>query len=135
MSADNKSVILRFHEEVWNKGNYAAIDGLVGPNWTMHDANTPPMPPGPESMKMMAAGYKGAFPDMTTTVEQLLADGDYVVARWRCDGTHNGDLMGLAPTGKKVTFRGTETHRVADGKIQETWINWDLADMMKQVSA
>ena len=132
--ADNKSIVQRFHEEVWNKGNYSAIDGLIGPNWTMHDANTPPMPGGPEGMKAMAAGYKGAFPDMRTTLEQVVGEGDRVVVRWRCDGTHTGDLMGLAPTGKKVSFCGTEIHRVADGQIQETWLNWDMADMMRQLS-
>ena len=79
--------------------------------------------------------YRNAFPDVQMSVEDQVAEGDIVVTRWIASGTHQGDLMGIAPTGNRVTVAGTSIERVVDGRIEETWDNYDALGMMQQIWA
>jgi predicted ester cyclase len=79
--------------------------------------------------------YRNAFPDVQMHVEDQVAEGDMVVTRWIASGTHQGDLMGIAPTGNRVTVAGTSIERVVNGKIEETWDNYDALGMMQQIGA
>jgi steroid delta-isomerase-like uncharacterized protein len=133
MSEGNKTIVRRLFEEVWNKGNLQLTDELLAPNYAHHDASTPDVGRGPESEKKRAALYRTAFPDIRLTVEEIIAEGETVVARWSCRGTHKGDLSGIAPTGKPFTISGVSIARLANGKIAEGWVNWDALGLMQQL--
>ena len=133
MYEGNKNVVRRLFEEVWNKGNLQVTDELFTPNYTHHDASTPDVGRGPESEKKRATLYRAAFPDFRLTIEDLIADGETVMARWSCRGTHKGDLSGIAPTGKQFTISGVSIARFANGKMAEGWVNWDALGLMQQL--
>lgn len=133
MSDANKNAVRRLIEEVWNKGNLAVTEELFAPNYIHHDASTPDVGLGPDSEKKRATLYRNAFPDFRLTIEDIIAEGETVVARWSCRGTHKGDLSGIAPTGKPFTISGISIARFASGKMVEGFINWDALGMMQQL--
>ena len=133
MSEGNKFVIRRSFEELWNKGNLSLADELYTPNYEHHDASSPDFGRGPESEKKRAALYRTAFPDLQLTIEDIIAEGQTVMARWSCRGTHKGDLSGIAPTGKQVTISGVSIARFTNGKMVEGWVNWDALGLMQQL--
>ena len=77
--------------------------------------------------------YRTAFPDMRITIEDQVAEGDKVVTRWTASGTHQGDLMGIDPTGRRATVTGITIDRISGGKVEETWTNFDAMGMMQQL--
>ncbi len=87
----------------------------------------------PNRYAVQRASYRTAFPGNQLTVEDYLAEGDTVVSRWTGRGTHKGDLMGIAPTGKQVTVTGISIQRIANGKIVEEWSNYDMLGMLQQL--
>lgn len=133
MSEDNKAILRRFMDEGFNKGNAAIADELIAPNWVNHDPATPPLPPGPEGIKALFGIYRSAFPDLTFTVDDQIAEGDLVVTRWTARGTHQGELMGIPATGRSGVVTGIEIDRVVNGKIEETWVNWDTMGLLQQL--
>ena len=133
MSEANKNVVRRLFEEVWNKGNLPVADELFAPNYAHHDPSTPDVGRGPESEKKRATLYRTAFPDLHLTIEDIIAEGQTVMARWSCRGTHKGDLSGIAPTGKQMNISGVSIAHFAGGKMTEGWINWDALGLMQQL--
>jgi steroid delta-isomerase-like uncharacterized protein len=133
MSDTNKNVVRRLFDEVWNKGQQQIADELFAPAYTHHDASTPDTGRGPDGEKRRVAIYRTAFPDLRLTVEDLTAEGETVTARWSCQGTHQGDLNGIAPTGKRVTISGISVARFTNGKMVEGWVNWDALGMLQQL--
>jgi steroid delta-isomerase-like uncharacterized protein len=133
MSEGNKFVIRPSFEELWNKGNLSVADELFTPNYAHHDPSTPDVGRGPESEKLRVTLYRTAFPDLRLTIEDIIAEGETVMARWSCRGTHKGDLSGIAPTGKQVTISGVSIARFDSGKMVEGWVNWDALGLMQQL--
>ena len=133
MSDANKNVVRRLFEEVWNKGNLPVADELFAQNYNHHDSSTPDFGRGPESEKKRAALYRNAFPDIRVTVEDLIAEGESVTARWSCHGTHKGELNGITPTGKQITISGISVARFTNGKMIEGYVSWDALGMMQQL--
>jgi steroid delta-isomerase-like uncharacterized protein len=133
MSEQNKAIVRRLFEEFWNKGNLSVADELFAPNYEHHDPSTPDFGRGPESEKKRATLYRTAFPGVRLTIEDTIAEGETVVARWSCRGTHKGDLSGIAPTGKQFTISGVTIARLANGKMAEGWVNWDALGLMQQL--
>ena len=133
MSETNKTVVRRLFEEVWNKGNLPVTDELFAPNYAHHDSSTPDVGRGPESEKKRATLYRTAFPDLRLTIEDIIAEGETVMARWSCRGTHKGDLSGIAPTGKQFSISGVSIARLTNGKMAEGWVNWDAQGLMQQL--
>lgn len=133
MSEENKAVVRRWFEELWNKGNLSVADEIFAPTYAHHDPSTPDFERGPESEKKRATLYRTAFPDLRLTIEDLIAEGETVMARWSCRGTHKGDLSGIAPTGKQFTISGVSIARLAGGKMVEGWVNWDAQGLMQQL--
>src|SRR6266516_2389300 len=122
---DNKALSRRLFQEFWDQKNLAVADELLAANHVDHTPGSPPgLPPGPEGLKQFAAVYFTAFPDLRITIDDLVAEGDKVVTRWTTRATHQGDLMGIPPTGKQVTITGITIDRIAGGKIAETWTNF-----------
>jgi len=135
MSEVNKTIVRRLFEEVWNKGNLSVADELFTPNYDHHDPSTPDFGRGPESEKKRATLYRTAFPDLRLTIEDIIAEGETVVARWSCRGTHKGDLSGIAPTGKQFTISGVSIARFSGSKMAEGYVNWDALGLMQQLGA
>ena len=131
----NKANMRRFYEEVFNKGNLAAIDELASTGFVDHEL-PPEMPPGLEGVRQYLTIFRTAFPDMRATLEELIAEGDKIVARVTFTGTHKGDFMGIPATGKSVKFSSIDIMRIgADGKAVEHWGSTDMLGMMQQLGA
>ena len=143
---DNKAIARRLYEEVWNKGNVAAVDELIAPNYVDHfhyPANV--LVPAEyqlslEQIKQIVSHFRTTFPDFHYTVELQVAEGDLVVTRLTARGTHTGEYRGLMykgipPTGKLVTWTYTAIVRIVDGKIVEQWSNGDDLGRLKQIGA
>jgi len=133
MSEQNKTNVRRLFEEVWNKGQMPVADELFAPSYTHHDSSTPDVGRGPESEKKRVTLYRNAFPDIRFTIEDMLAEGETVVARWSCRGTHKGELNGIAPTGKQFNITGVSIARFTNGKMFEGYVNWDALGLMQQL--
>lgn len=101
---DNKANARRFYEEVWNQRNLAITDELSAINFV--DQSLQPPVHGLEGLKRFISMYLTAFPDIHFTIEDLISEGDKVVVRYTATGTHQGELMGIAPTGKHATVTG-----------------------------
>ena len=132
MSEENKALVRRFHEEVINKGNLGVMDELCAPNMVDHSL-PPEFPAGMEGTKQMISMFRAALPDVRVTIEDLIAEGDKVTCRWTACGTHKGDFMGIAATGKQVTVTGIGIDRIVGGKAVEHWESFDQFGMMQQL--
>ena len=136
MSQENKTIARRVCEEVFSaQGDLEVADELFAPNFVGHDPASPEDIRGPDGVKEFASMFRNAFPDVQLSVEEQVAEGDMVVTRWIASGTHQGELMGIAPTGNRVTVAGTSVERIVNGKIEETWDNYDALGMMQQIGA
>ena len=98
----------------------AVADEVLAPDLKEHNP-LPGQGPGREGHKQVVAAFRAAFPDLRVSTEDLVAEGDRVVLRWRAEGTHQGELMGVPATGKRVTLTGIEILRIADDQIVERW--------------
>ena len=130
---ENKAIVRRNFEESWNKRNLAVADKLFAPDYIGHFAAHPEPVSGIEAYKQFMSGYFVAFPDACFDIEDILAEGDKVVARWTVRGIHKGNLAGIPPTGKQVMVTGMWILRVAGGKIAEQWGINDTLGLMQQL--
>ena len=130
---ENKTITRRFLEEIFAGGNLELVDELFAPNFVLHDPSVPQEVLGPEGIRQYITMYRTAYPDTYFTIEDQIAEGDRVVTRWTGQGTHQGELMGIPPTGARVTVTGIEIDRIAGGKIEETWVSYDALGMMQQL--
>jgi len=132
MSAhENKALARRGIEEVFGRGNLAVADEVYANDFVGH--SPPDEIKGHEAIKQFASMWRSAFPDLQFTIEDQIAEGDKVVTRWTARGTHEGELQGIAPTGKQVTMSGITVSRIAGGRIVEGWTNRDALGMLVQL--
>ena len=130
---ENKAIVSRATEELWNKNNLAVVDELYATNFVSHGSDIPGVTPDREGYKQFVTMSRTALPDFHTTIEDMIAEGDKVVQRFTARGTHKGEFMGIPPTGKQVTITGIAIDRIAGGKIVENWVNMDMLGMMVQL--
>jgi steroid delta-isomerase-like uncharacterized protein len=130
---ENKALVRRFYEEVWDKGNLAVCEEVFTPDYVRHDPRATEPPPGPEGQKQIAADFRAAFPDLRVTVDLLVAEGAYVVGRWTAAGTHSGSWAGLEPTGRAVSFSAVNIWRFENGKASEIWNHRDDLGLLEQL--
>jgi len=128
-------VVRRFFEVAFSEGDLDLIDDLVADDAVGYDPAQPEPIRGAEGMKELVTMYRSAFPDLAFEVHETLRDGDLVAVRWTSTGTHDGELMGIEPTGKEVTVEGIEIDRVEDGKIVESRVSWDALGLLRQLGA
>ncbi|MCP5098373.1 MAG: ester cyclase [Chloroflexi bacterium] len=129
----NKAVVRRFVDEVQNKHKLDVLDEVFSPDMVDHSHIT--SPPNRDGTKQMFAMMFSAFPDFTATIQDQVAEGDKVVTRKTFTGTHQGDYMGMPPTGKEISFEVIEVVRLVDGKITDHWAVGDMLKMMQQLGA
>ncbi len=128
---ENIANVRRLNDEVWNKGNLAVVDELVTPDYVFHGPETEIK--GPEGLKQYIAAMRTAFPDLHMTIEDMVAEGDMVAARYTARGTFKGEFMGIAPTGKQMTLPNTAFARFKGGKQVEVWPYMDTLAWYKQL--
>jgi serine phosphatase RsbU (regulator of sigma subunit)/predicted ester cyclase len=122
----NEALVRRYFEEVWAKGNVAAVDEFMAPNYVEHTV-PPGSPPGRDALKQRVAMYHEAFPDVRRVLHDLLAQGDRVAYRWSASGTHLGEWAGIPPTGLHMATRGITIYRIAGGRCVEGWASVDVS--------
>ena len=128
----------RLIEESFNDGNLELVDRLVAADAPNHDPALPAQMRdllGPEALKRVVTMYRAAFPDLRMTVDDVIATDDKVVLRWHSEGTHRGELAGLAPTGARGSVTGISIDRWQDGKNVEAWTEWDNMGLARQLGA
>lgn len=137
LAEDNRALIERWFEEVWNKGREEAIDELFASDGVAHgladDAGEPLR--GPENFKPFYRKFREAFPGVRVTVEDTVTEGDKVAARCVVRGRHEGEGLGLAATSRDVNFSGICIVRIRDGQIAEAWNSFDFLSMFRQLGA
>lgn len=135
MAQENSALIRRWFEEVWNEGRMEAIDEMASPDVVGHGQAQHNTDIGLNEFRTFAVGLRRAFPDMNVVIDQVIEQGDKVVARWTSTMTHKGEFLGFAPTGKRATITGTSIQRISNGKIVEGWDNWDQLGLLVQIGA
>ena len=137
MSEENKALVRRWFEEVWNKGNEAAIEEMFASDGVAHGLADEPEKAmrGPQDYKPFYLKFRSAFPEIEVVVEDMVAEGDKVAARCRVRGKHQSDSLGFAATGRSMEFTGITIVRIQKGKIVEAWNNFDFMTMFKQLGA
>lgn len=130
---DNKALVRRFYEDVFNQRNLGLVDELCSPTHVFH--NPPTTLHGREEFKQLLSQYITAFPDARFTIQDAIAEGDRVASRYRFQGTHQGELMGIPPTGKQVTVTGIIINRIEGSQSVEGWLNFDALGLLQQVGA
>jgi steroid delta-isomerase-like uncharacterized protein len=136
MSEENKTLARRFLKEAFNEGNLDVVDEIVASDYVLHDPTLPDEEiRGPEGFKGFVQMYRSAYPDTDITVEDQIAEGDAVVTRWTARGTHQGELLGVAPSGNRVEISGITIDRFSEGKFAESWTSYDALGMLRQIGA
>ena len=138
MFEENKAIIRRDIEEVWDKGHLEVVDELYAKDYAGHIAASTTTLDGPEAVKQLLGVYHFAYPDIHFTINDQVAEGDLVATRWTARGTHQGDFSAftenIAPTGEKLIVTGMSFHRIVDGRIKESWMNWDALGMLQSMT-
>jgi len=135
MSEQSKAIARRFFEDVFWHGRLDAVDELFAVDYQDHDPVNEEDTYGRDGVREEIAAYRAGVSDLRFTIEDQVADGDRVVTRWNARGTHDGELFGVTATGNAIDVHGITIHRLADGRIQEGWWNWDVLGLMRQVGA
>ena len=133
MSNDNKELIRRY-QEAYNRGELDRLHEFVAPDWVAHTW-APGFPKSLDATREVHLMHVSACPDLEYTIEDLIAEGDRVVARFTARGTHLGPLLGFPPTGKHLEVQGISIFRIAGGKIVEHWAVSDIAGLLVQLGA
>ncbi len=120
MSEENKTIVRRYLDELWNKGNRAILDELATPNFALTSSGD---------------AFRSSFTGIRLTVDDQVAEGDKVVTRWTVTGTHTGEFEGIASTGKHVTFTAISIHRMEGGKLAERWAAVSVLGVQQQLGA
>jgi len=133
MSEQNKTLARRWFEDLFSRGNLDVANEILSAEFVDHLTHEDER--GLEELKLYVSIYRTAFPDIQDAVEDIVAEGDKVVVRWTSGGTHQGEFMGVAPTGRHVTFTGMRLFRIAENKIVESWVNIDERGLQEQLGA
>ena len=131
---ENKALLRRSVEEFFSaQGDLDVADEIYAPNYVGHNPLDPEDVRGPEGAKEQARMYRSAFPDVRLSIEEQVAEGDKVVTRWIGSGTHQGEMMGIAPTGNQIRVDGITISRIQDGKVVEDWELFNALGLMQQL--
>ena len=138
MSAElNKTIALRFYEELWNNRNLEVADEIFAPDCLTHQLQSggdcAGVSRGPEAVKHHVAEWLAGFSDLQFTVEQIIAEADQVMSRSVMLGSHMGTWLGLAPSGKQVSIRMFVVQRIVNGKIAEDWVLVEALGFFQQL--
>jgi steroid delta-isomerase-like uncharacterized protein len=126
----NKAVVRRYLDEVWNKGNLTVIDELIAPDYLQHTRN---VPPGREGVKQFFRLMRTAFSNVAYQVDDMVAEEDKVVWRWTITGIHSGTFQDITATGKPFIITGINIVRMENGQLSENWGEQDNLGLLQQL--
>jgi steroid delta-isomerase-like uncharacterized protein len=128
-----RAAMVRYYEEIWNQGRLEVCDELIAPDYVNHSAPLPGLPPGPGGLRQIVAAVRRAFPDLHYTIEDMVLGGEKAALRTTMRGTHRGDFLGVAPTGRKVEVRELQIEHFRDGQIVAHWHLIDDLGLRRQL--
>ena len=133
MSAEESKAIVRQFWGVWDEGNIGLVDELLASDYVNHSPGIPDQPEGSDGVRAVVAMFRSGMPDLRVIIEDMIAEGDKVATRYTLEGTHEGELFGIPPTGQHLSIKSISVERVSDSKIREHWRITDTLDMMQQL--
>ncbi len=132
MSMENRAIVRRLYEEVWNRRRLELVDELISPSHALQSPDASGSGIGPEAYKRQVLKFLKGFPDMSMTIE-VVGEDEKIAVAWTFSGTHDGEFKGIPATHKKVSIDGVTINHVANGKIMDSFLNWDVLSFMKQL--
>ncbi len=133
MSINNKVIVRRLYEEVWNKRRLELVDEIISPSHAIHDPTVSGSAVGPEAYKRQVTRFITAFPDLRLTIEDIVGENEKLAVAWTISGTHRGEFMGITATNKKVSVDGITINHIVNAKIMDSYISWDAWGAMQQL--
>jgi steroid delta-isomerase-like uncharacterized protein len=133
MSVENKTIVRRLYEEVWNERKLEVVDELLSASHALNDPIVSGSQVGPELYKRRVMELTTAFPDLCFTIEDTVEEGEKFVTCWTISGTHRKEYMGIPATGKKMSLEGITIHHIGKGKILDSYARWDVLGLMRQL--
>jgi steroid delta-isomerase-like uncharacterized protein len=134
MLLDNKAILRRLYEEVWNKRRLEVVDELISPSHALNDPILSDSQIGPEFYKRQVVEFTTSFPDLRFTIEDMITEKEKSVVSWIISGTHTGEFMGIPATGRKISVEGITIHHITNGKILDSYARWDALGLLRQLS-
>jgi steroid delta-isomerase-like uncharacterized protein len=128
---NNKDIARRIVEEGYSAGNVDILDECCAESYVLHDSFGGDL--DIEGEKKLIQTYRKAFPDLNVEIEDILGEGDLVCARWKATGTHEGEFLGVEPTGRKSPTEGLFLVRCEDGKVAEAWTMFDTLGFVREL--
>ena len=131
----DKALVRRFVEEIFNRGNMSVVDEVFAPDFVEHEELPAGIPSNREGVVQLTTMLRSAFPEFNATIDDIIAEGDKVVIRMTWRGTQEGEFLGIPPTGKSISIGVIDIIRMADGKAVEHWGQMDSMGMLQQLGA
>jgi ketosteroid isomerase-like protein len=130
---DNKALVRRYIEVGWSRGDLGVVRESVVSGYHRHQPGMPfPVETG-AALEGLVGMYRQGLPDLEVVIDHIVGEGDFVATRVSAQGTHKGDLAGIAPTGKRVEFTASDLFKLTDGRIVESWHNVDDFGLLQQL--
>ncbi len=129
----NKELGKSFFKDVLGKGDWDNASEIVASDVVMHHPSSPEPIKGYEAVKGFLSAFRAGFPDLSMTVHDVIVEDNKVAVRWEAKGTHEADLFGIPPTGKRMDAKGISILHIVDGKISEDWVSEDTMGVMQQL--
>jgi steroid delta-isomerase-like uncharacterized protein len=133
MSTQDNLKVARNVFDAWNAHDPERYVKLLDEKHVIESDTIPAPMTGRDSARQFMKIYVSAFPDLRFTIDQMLAEGDFVVTRWTATGTHRGELMGIAATGRRTVTRGCTIGEIKNGHAVRDWVYWDTGHLLKQL--
>jgi steroid delta-isomerase-like uncharacterized protein len=130
---ENRAIVRRLYEEVWNKRRFELLDALISSSHALQAPNVSGSEVGPQVYKRQVLALLKGFPDLQMTIEDIFGEDEKIVVAWTLSGTHDGEFTGIPATHNKVSVDGVTIHHVADGKVIDSFANWNALALMKQL--
>jgi steroid delta-isomerase-like uncharacterized protein len=129
----HKEVFGRLYHSVWNDRRLEFIDKLIAKSHALSAPGVSGGGVGPAAYRRQVERYMAGFPDLKFTVDETVSEKEMLVVAWTITGTHRGEFLGIPPTNKKTSFSGITLHQIADGKILESTVQWDVLAFLQQL--
>ena len=133
MPLDNKAIVRRLYEEVWNKRRLEVVDELISPSHALNDPIVSGSQIGPEFYKRRVVELTTSFPDLRFTIEDIITENGKVGVSWIISGTHQGEFMDIPATDSKISVEGITIHHITNGKILDSHARWDALGLLRQL--
>lgn len=130
---DNKALVRRLYDEVWNKRRLEVVNELISPSHALFGTLFTDSSVGPEAYKRILTQFIGAFPDLRFTASDIIAEKDKVVVSWTISGTHKREFRGMPATNKKISVEGVTIHEISRGRILDSDVRLDHLGLLQQL--